>query len=403
MNVGRWFGRRTWAEPLYIVASAPLAAVGWCYVLASLLLSGVLSATAVGVPLLALSLYGARRLGGLQRAVAHRLLGEGFAGPGPPRPASGLFDRVQSMLSDVPAWRAMAFLMLQAPLVFLQTYVVACTWGWGLIGLTYPIQHALGVNDVAAFDPLPRQPLVCLAGLSLVLAAPWAVQGATLPSRMLLRWLLGPYGSAERIRHLQETRAQVVDDAAATLRRIERDLHDGAQARLIALTMQLTMVREAVPAGPARDLAIQAQTMAHEAITELRELVRGIHPPVLDQGLETALASLAARSPVPVDLRVSEAERPTAAIESIAYFCAAELLTNVARHSGSDRAHLEITQGSGHLRLRVGDSGRGGAQVGAGSGLAGLLDRVRAVDGSLTVDSPPGGPTVVTVELPTHA
>jgi signal transduction histidine kinase len=220
---------------------------------------------------------------------------------------------------------------------------------------------------------------------------------------MLVRWLLGPYRPTERIRDLEETRARAVDDAAAMLRRIERNLHDGAQVRLVALTMQLTMIKEAVPQGPARELAVTAQATAAEAIAELRELVRGIHPPVLDQGLDAALASLAARSPVPAELQADIGERPTAAIESIAYFCAAELLTNVGKHSNASHAWLEVTRSGDRLRLRVRDDGVGGARAGMGSGLSGLRDRVATVDGQLEVDSPPGGPTVVTVDLPTLA
>jgi signal transduction histidine kinase len=413
-------GRRAWAELLYAVAGAVLAVVGWCYALASLLLGVGLAVTAVGIPLLALSLYGARRLGGLHRGLAHRFLGEYVEQPAPPLPAPGFYGRVQSLLSDVPGWRAMTYLMLQIPAALLQVYVIAFTWGWGLVALTYPIQYALGWNDVTTrdgsgvlrhgfvidgfyFDTLPRELLVSAVGVALLLVAPWALHAATLPNRMLLRWLLGRYGPAERIRDLEETRARAVDDAAAMLRRIERDLHDGAQARLVALTMQLTMINEAVPEGPARELSATAQATAKEAIAELRELVRGIHPPVLDQGLDAALASLAARSAVPVELHAAIGERPTAAIESIAYFCAAELLTNVAKHSGATRARLNVTQAGDRLRLRVRDDGTGGARVGAGSGLSGLLDRIRTVDGHLEVDSPPGGPTVVTVGLPSHA
>jgi signal transduction histidine kinase len=142
---------------------------------------------------------------------------------------------------------------------------------------------------------------------------------------------------------------------------------------------------------------------AREAIQELRELVRGIHPPALDHGLDTALTTLAARSGVPVEARLDDGPRPTAAIESIAYFCAAELLANVARHSGATRAWLSLTRSEGRLRLQVRDDGTGGAASGQGSGLSGLLDRVRTVDGRLDIVSPPAGPTVVTVELPSHA
>ena len=219
--------------------------------------------------------------------------------------------------------------------------------------------------------------------------------------------------SVHRVRELEQSRAHVVDDSAARLRRIERDLHDGAQAQMVAVAMKLGLAREKLGSavagtappdlGRILDLVDAAHHGAKEAITELRDLARGIHPPVLDQGLGAALATLAARGDPPVELVLDLPERPSAAIETIAYFCAAELLTNVAKHSGARHATLEVAHGPGLLRVRVSDDGRGGARIEARGGLAGLAERVRTVDGRLEVSSPPGGPTVVTVELPSHA
>jgi signal transduction histidine kinase len=151
------------------------------------------------------------------------------------------------------------------------------------------------------------------------------------------------------------------------------------------------------------ELVAGAHSGAKEAITELRDLARGIHPPVLDQGLGAALTTLAARSDLPVELVIDLPERPSAAIETIAYFCAAELLANAAKHSSARQATLEAVHVPGQLRLQVSDDGTGGARVGARGGLAGLTERVQAVDGRLQISSPPGGPTVVAVELPSHA
>ena len=197
------------------------------------------------------------------------------------------------------------------------------------------------------------------------------------------------------------------------LRRIERDLHDGAQAQLVAVTMKLGLAAKKLGGmvdGTGQtdldrvlELVAAAHRGAKEAITELRDLARGIHPPVLDQGLGIALTTLAARSDLPVDLVIDLPERPSAAIETIAYFCAAELLTNVTKHSGARHATLEAVHVPGLLRVRVSDDGTGGARVDARGGLAGLTERVRTVDGKLRISSPPGGPTVVTVELPSHA
>jgi signal transduction histidine kinase len=224
--------------------------------------------------------------------------------------------------------------------------------------------------------------------------------------------------SVHRVRELEQSRAHVVDDSAARLRRIERDLHDGAQAQMVAVAMKLGLAREKLGgtisgtsfAGTAQadlervlELVDAAHRGAKNAITELRDLARGIHPPALDHGLGAALATLAARSEVPVELVVDLPERPSAAIETIAYFCAAELLTNVAKHSGARHATLEAVHVPGLLRMRVSDDGRGAARLEERGGLAGLADRVRTVDGRLQISSPPGGPTLVVVELPSHA
>ena len=217
----------------------------------------------------------------------------------------------------------------------------------------------------------------------------------------------------QRIRELQQSRAQLVDDSAARLRRIERDLHDGAQARMVAVSMKLGLAVKKLGgmtggAGQAEvervlELVVAAHRGAKEAIAELRDLARGIHPQVLDQGLGIALTSLAARNDLAVELVIDLPERPSAAIEAIAYFCAAELLTNVTKHSGARHATLEAVHVPGLLRVRVSDDGCGGARVEDGGGLAGLAERIGTVDGRLRLSSPPGGPSVVIVELPSHA
>jgi signal transduction histidine kinase len=219
--------------------------------------------------------------------------------------------------------------------------------------------------------------------------------------------------SVRRVWELEQSRAHVVEDSAARLRRIERDLHDGAQAQMVAVAMKLGLAVKKLGGmidGTAQadldrvlELVLAAHRGAKEAITELRDLARGIHPAVLDHGLATAFSTLAARSEVPVDIVVDLPERPSAAIETIAYFCVAELLTNVTKHSGARQATLEAVYVAGLLRVRVSDDGCGGARLDERGGLAGLAERIRIVDGRLQVSSPPGGPSVVTVELPSHA
>ena len=276
---------------------------------------------------------------------------------------------------------------------------------------TRPLLVAQSVHSLAvSFALVP-------VGLAVLLYCPWWLRQCNAVNGRLVARLLGP-PPGNRVRELEQTRAHAVDDSAARLRRIERDLHDGAQAQMVAVAMKLGPAREklggtvpgtAVAAATgadlerARELVDAAHRSAKEAIIELRDLARGIHPPVLDHGLGTALTTLAARSDVPVELVIDLPERPSAAIETIGYFCAAELLTNMAKHSGARHATLEVVHGPGLLRMRVSDDGSGGARIEARGGLAGLDERVRTVDGRLLISSPPHGPTVVTVELPSHA
>jgi signal transduction histidine kinase len=212
--------------------------------------------------------------------------------------------------------------------------------------------------------------------------------------------------AAERARELQERRGRAVDESAARLRRIERDLHDGAQVRLTALAMTLGEIKENLAqVGDDRTLALAraAHQNAKDTLTELRDLARGIHPPVLDRGLGPALDILAATSALPVTVTAALAMRPSPAIEAMAYFCAAELLANAAKHSGAGQVAVGLREHDHGLLMSVTDDGPGGARLVPGGGLAGLLERVQTVDGRLEVDSPPGGPTTVTVELPRHA
>jgi signal transduction histidine kinase len=217
--------------------------------------------------------------------------------------------------------------------------------------------------------------------------------------------------AAQRARELQERRAVAVDQSAARLRRIERDLHDGTQVRLAALAMMLGEIKENLQQaegaaggdGHVLKLVTAAHRNAKETLVELRDLARGIHPPVLDRGLAAALGALADTVTVPVQVDVRTRERPSAAIEAIAYFCAAELLANMTKHSGASRGAISVSDGDGRVLMAVRDDGGGGAWPAPGGGLAGLRERVQTVDGRLSIDSPPGGPTSIMIELPEHA
>jgi signal transduction histidine kinase len=271
---------------------------------------------------------------------------------------------------------------------------------------------------------------LCLAGSALAVSG-WAFAGrsesllllaaAALGATFVATWLLGDsasyrrayyasleerVASAERARDLEEKRAAAVEESAARLRRIERDLHDGAQVRLTALAMTLGEIKETLAGrgNPQEALAFasEAHQAAKDTLSELRDLVRGIHPPVLDRGLEAALHSLTESSAIPVSLDIALARRPSRATEATVYFSAAELLANAAKHSGASRVAITVRSAAAGVAVTVTDDGSGGARVTDGGGLAGLRQRVRTIDGRIGLDSPPGGPTVVTIELPGH-
>jgi signal transduction histidine kinase len=247
-----------------------------------------------------------------------------------------------------------------------------------------------------------------LAGLGLVLllAAPTVLRALAAADTALARTLLGPVPEAlaRRVDELERSRARVVDAGEAERRKLERDLHDGTQQRLVALGMTLGRAKARYAHDPTAvgELLDDAHQQAKDAVTELRGLIRGLHPPVLtDRGLDAALSAIAVRCPVPVQLTVEMDERPSATVEAIGYFVVAEALTNVARHSRA--AHASVTvrrEHGGPVWITVTDDGVGGADPDRGTGLRGLADRVSGVDGQLRVDSPIGGPTVLTVEIP---
>ncbi|WP_431899524.1 histidine kinase [Nonomuraea sp. bgisy101] len=223
----------------------------------------------------------------------------------------------------------------------------------------------------------------------------------TLQARLAERMLRPEPSLASRVRQLTESRAAAVDAQAAELRRIERDLHDGAQARLISVRMNLGLVRGASDPDQIRDLVQEAWESAGQALVDLRDLVRGIHPPVLaDRGLAGAIQAASLLCPIPVEVDIDLPARPDAPVESALYFAAAEALTNVAKHSLATRAWVRLSHSGGVLRLTVGDDGRGGADLAAGTGLAGIRRRLSAFDGTLAVHSPVGGPSELTMELP---
>ena len=424
------FRSRTWSELAFLVLGFPLAALGIVFVGSIMALGVVLAVTFFGLAVVALSLKAARGMGRVHRAAARGILGEQIDQPDPLRPNPGFFGWLQSSLRDRDGWRALAYTVLKVPLAFIGILTGFSLWFDAFTDLTFPLtgRNSFGPTSFGLvrlfFHPGPPYVMVgngsalhdlgiVLSGIPLLLAAPWVVRVVVLADRYLMRVLLGPDGVTLRVRSLEQARTQAFDASAAMLRRIERDLHDGTQAQLVALAMRLGMAKEKLAQEDSPDLAgvrqlvDEAHRTAKDTIAELRDLVRGIHPPALDIGLEGALATLASRSAVPTELTVTVKDRPTPAIETIAYFCVAELLANVAQHAQASRASVTCSQDNRWLRLVVRDDGIGGARLStvgsASSGLTGLTERVSAVDGRLSLVSPSGGPTVATVDLPLHA
>jgi signal transduction histidine kinase len=260
-------------------------------------------------------------------------------------------------------------------------------------------------------DTTPRQLAFAALGLVLLLAVwPAVNHGLGSLQRVVIRSMLGASARERRLAEVTASRDAAVGDSDATLRRIERELHDGTQARLVGLAMTLGDARDRLRTGhePAgvEGLVAQAHASTKEALVELRALARGIHPPVLDEGLEAGLSSACSRTPFPVALRVDLPSRPSPVVESLAYFGVLELLTNVSKHSQATAATVDVDQDGPDLHVTVTDDGTGGAHVsltpaaGQGTGLAGLLERLRAVDGRLEIDSPAGGPTAIRMTMP---
>ncbi|MFF7922675.1 sensor histidine kinase [Streptomyces mirabilis] len=364
-------GRQTWKEIAHLLANLPVSIFGFVYVVTLISTGAGLAVTAIGLPLLAGGLRGTRLLGRLERARARKLLGVRIDEPSPmPVRGTGFFPWLWSSLRDPVAWRTVLYDFIRLP--------------WGIVTFT-----------------------VTLTSLFLLWPVlPFLARGLTNVDRAMVRGLLSPSDELERrIAELESDRGVVVDTAAADLRRIERDLHDGAQARLVNLAMGLGLAKEKILEGQADETVAAMVDEAHGevklALQELRDLARGIHPAVLtDRGLDAALSSIASRCTVPVKVTADLPTRPAAAIEGIAYFTVSELLQNVSKHSGARSASVDVWRTDERLLIQVQDDGRGGAALDGGTGMAGLADRLGAVDGLFVIDSPPGGPTTITAELP---
>ncbi|MFC5250468.1 sensor histidine kinase [Streptomyces nigrescens] len=413
------FSGRTWREFLYLFLSLPMSVLMFVYAITVISLGAGLLVTFLGIPVLAGGLAGSRALGGLERARARALLGLDVADPEPARASKpGLMGWVGAVLKSGVSWRHLVYSVLHMPWAVFSFVFSVTFWsvGWALLAyplwrwtfLAYLDQPGIqmwgdGRGNGIYLDTPADIGFTSGLGLLLVLAGPWVIHGLTQVDRVMVHGLLGPSSLATRVSQLESDRGVVVDTAAADLRRIERDLHDGAQARLAALAMDLGLAKEKLAEDPeaAARMVDEAHGEVKIALQELRDLARGIHPAILtDRGLGPALSALSARCTVPVTVTVDLDHRPAAAIEGIAYFTASELLQNVSRHARATSATLDVWRTADRLMVLVADNGGGGAHTGSGTGLAGLAERLDAVDGLLIVDSPVGGPTSITAELP---
>ncbi|MFF8585662.1 sensor histidine kinase [Streptomyces althioticus] len=412
---------RAWRGLAYVLLSLPISVLLFTYAVTMVSLGAGLLVTFLGVPVLAAALAGCRGIGSVERARARGLLGLDVGEPEPLRlKRQGFMGWIGAVLKSGTSWRALLYSVIQLPWAVLSFAVTVTFWsvGWSL--LTYPLWfwvlpmyagqdgiQLYGDEQRAIYLDNPFEIAVTAGvGLLFTLATPWIVRALTTVDRVMVHGLLGPSRLATRVVELESDRGVVVDTAAADLRRIERDLHDGAQARLVSLAMDLGLAKEKLREDPqvAARMVDEAHGEVKTALQELRDLARGIHPAVLtDRGLDAALSSVASRCTVPVQVEVDLSQRPAPAIEGIAYFTVSELLQNVSKHSRATWAEVEVWRSEDRLMLQVVDNGVGGASLARGSGLAGLAERLDAVDGILVVDSPAGGPTRVTAELPWRA
>ncbi|MFC5751489.1 sensor histidine kinase [Actinomadura rugatobispora] len=390
------------------------------------LVASTFSAISIGLGVLIVppAVEAARRWLGVYRRLIGEWTGHRIERPYLPEPAGAAdsphprLQRFQQVMADPATWRDLGW-MVADPIVALFTAALPASlilygfWGWNL---TFWAGHTIGSQGWTEFYTFIRVDAGYTSNAAnvvgtAVLGTLFIAIGFLIGPKMLDvygRWgrsLLGPTEKARlalRVQHLTETRYNAVDASAAELRRIERDLHDGAQARLVAMGMSLGAIEHLLDKDPDKARLLLAETRASSAmaLAELRDLVRGIHPPVLaDRGVGDAVKALALDHPLPVEVTVDLSGRPEPPVESAVYFAVSEMLTNTAKHSGAERVWIDLRHSDGMLRATVTDNGQGGASFEGGTGLRGIERRIGSFDGVLALNSPPGGPTIVTLEV----
>jgi len=407
---------RAWRQALYLTGGIPaLGAVPLLLVVAGLAIRPrwVLPLLILVAALLAMPL--------LSRLHCHRLRATaGVAIPPQPFMPNGLsVAGIREAIRSPVTWRQVGYHFLAAPLLAAAAaaafmmwlagflYMLVYTYAWTLSpqALLARGQSSGPPGHLPPMSNIPVDVYLTVGGLALLIAAPWLTAGVAALDVRAAQALLGPSRAEElehRVERLTQTRAGVVDAADAERRRLERNLHDGTQQRLVSLAMNLGMARvQTETVEEAHEAITEAHEEAKAALAELRNLVRGLHPPVLeDRGLDAALSGVAARMPIPVRLTVNVTRRPPPTIEAVAYFVVSEGLTNITKHAQASQAEVFVQRDGDRLHIIVTDDGVGGADPARGTGLAGLARRAESVDGSLEIASPPGGPTLLTVDLP---
>ncbi|PNG22944.1 sensor histidine kinase [Streptomyces cahuitamycinicus] len=398
-----------WRAALYLLSSAILGLITLLTLVLLAVAGSVLTVVVVGLPLLLVLVLTGVPLASVERRRLRLIDSEPLADPHREPDHTGLTAWLRTRLQERATWRELGYAVLFGfllwPLEALVVGSVLLVCG-GL--LATPVMLAVDGEEARVLkmwivDSRPGALGAALAGLLLLPVFSYPLGAIAAGRAALTRFLLAsPTGELNsKIKELGRSRVRLVDAFEAERRRIERDLHDGAQQRLVALSMTLGLARLDAADGPLGPVLAKAQDEAATALVEIRELIRGIHPQVLtDRGLVAAVEDLADRSTIPVDVDLDLPVRPPEAIETAVYFAVSEALANVAKHSGASRAVVRGGLDEGQLAVEVEDDGHGGADTGRGTGLQGVADRVSVLDGRLQVSSPPGGPTVFRLLVP---
>lgn len=408
-----WKDKRIPRTLTFAISAVILGVIPFVFIttLASLT-TGLLITFPLALPFAWALFTGSAMLGKAERSRAAALLQLDLPSPHQPLTGPSWLRRLSQRVSSGSYWKEFAYFLFIYPLQCVIATLLIAIWAGSIMTTTLPLyidQLPGGVAHYGLFDAgtMTAALAVAVGGIiTLAVIAPWVTLGAWRIERGLVTFFLGPNNNAElatRVHDLTVRNEAAVDSAESERRRIERDLHDGAQQRLVALAMSLGRAKEQFASNPeaARALVDSAHEDAKSALAEIRDLVRGIHPAVLaDRGLDAALSSVVARAALPVDLNISLDERLPAAIEATAYFVVAEAIVNVVKHAQATKATVEIHRNADKLVVAINDNGKGGASMTPDGGLLGLQSRVQAVGGWMTVVSPTGGPTSIMAELP---